>query len=66
MIQLPAEFGRKQNHTDSFFRKPFSGSHFSWIVVSAGSKRSRTVSAEAEYDEQSLQEAKISRLVYTL
>ena len=35
-------------------------------VVSAGSKSSRTVSAEAKYDGQSLQEAKISGLVYTL
>ena len=35
-------------------------------VVSAGSKISRTVSAEAKYDGQSLQEAKISGLVYTL
>ena len=30
-------------------------------VVSAGSKRSRTVSAEAKYDGQFLQEAKIQR-----
>ena len=43
-----------------------AGSHLSWTVVSAGSKRSRTVSAEAKYDGQSLQEAKISGLVYTL
>ena len=42
-----------------------AGSHFSWTVVSAGSKRSRRVSAEAKYDGQSLQEAKISGLVYT-
>ena len=42
-----------------------AGSHFSWRVVSAGSKRSRTVSAEAKYDRQSLQEVKISGLVYT-
>ena len=41
-------------------------SHFPWTVVSAGSKRSRTVSVEAKYDGQSLQEAKISGLVYTL
>ena len=34
--------------------------------VSAGSKSSQTVSAEAKYDRQSLQEAKIGRLVYTL
>ena len=43
-----------------------AGSHFSWTVVSAGRKRSQTVSAEAKYDRQSLQEAKISWLVYTL
>ena len=43
-----------------------AGSHFSWTVVSAGSRRSRTVSAEAKYDGQSLQEANISGLVYTL
>ena len=35
-------------------------------LVSAGSKRSRTVSAETKYDGQSLQEAKISWLVHTL
>ena len=35
-----------------------AGSHFSLTVVSAGSKRSRTVSTEAK--------AKISRLFYTL
>ena len=57
VIKLPAE--SKQNHTDA-------GSNVSWTVVSAGSKRSRTVSAEAKYDGQSLQEAKISGLVYTL
>ena len=43
-----------------------AGSHFSWTVISAVSKRSCTVSAEAKYDRQSLQEAKISGLVYTL
>ena len=42
-----------------------AGSHFSWTVVSAGSKRSWTVSAEAKYDGQSLQEAKIRGLVYS-
>ena len=47
-------------------RTVFAGSQFSWTVVSAGSKRSRTVSAEAKYDGQSLQEAKICGLVYTL
>ena len=62
VIKLPAEsLGRKQNHTDSLCR-----SQFSWTVVSAGSRRSRTVSAEAKYDGQSLQEAKTSGLVYTL
>ena len=35
-------------------------------TVLAGSKRSRTASAEAKYHGQSLQEAKISKLVYTL
>ena len=34
--------------------------------VSAGGKRSWTVSAEAKYDGQSLEEAKITGLVYTL
>ena len=43
-----------------------AGSHFSWMVVSAGSKRSPTVSAEAKYEGQSLWEAKISGLVYIL
>ena len=43
-----------------------AGSHFSWTVVLAGSKRSCTVSGEAKYDGQSLQEAKISGLVYSL
>ena len=64
MIQLPAEsLGRKQNHMDSLRMKPFF-----MDIVSAGSKRSRTVSAEAIYDgqSQSLQEGKISRLIYTL
>ena len=39
---------------------------FLWTVVLAGSKRLQTVSAEAKYDGQSLQEAKLSGLVYTL
>ena len=43
-----------------------AGSHLLCRVVSAGSKRSRTVSVEAKYDGQSPQEAKTSRLVYTL
>ena len=42
------------------------GSHFSWMVVSAGSNKSQTVSTEAKYDRQPLLEAKISGLVYTL
>ena len=64
MILLPAEsLGRKQNHTDSLCRKPF----FVDGTCSLGmGKKSRTVSAEAKYDGQSLQEAKISGLVYTL
>ena len=62
VILLPAEtLIRKLNHTDSLCRKLFSKHK-----VSAGSKRSRTVSAEAKYDGQSLQEAKIGGLVYTL
>ena len=51
--------GRKQNHTDSLQEAIFVE------VVSAGSKRSQTVSAEAKYDGQYLQEGKISGLVYT-
>ena len=43
-----------------------AGSYLPSTIASAGSKRSRTVSAEAKYDGQSLQEAKISGLVYTL
>ena len=38
---------------------------FPSTTVSAGSKRSRTVSAEAKYDGQFLQEARIGGLVYT-
>ena len=41
-------------------------SHGQSLQEATGSKRSRTVSAEAKYDEQSLQEAKISGLIYTL
>ena len=53
VIQPPAEsLGRKQNHTDSLHRKPFLVDS-----VSAGSKRSWTVSAEAKYDGWSLQVA---------
>ena len=43
-----------------------AGSHFSLMVDPAGSKSSWTVSAEAKYDGQSLQEAKISGISYTL
>ena len=43
-----------------------AGSYLPSTTVSAGSKRSRTVSAEAKYDGESLQEAKISGLLYTL
>ena len=61
MIMLPAEsLGRKQNHTDSLCRKPF------FADGSLGRKQDFTVWAEAKYDGQSLQEVKISRLVYTL
>ena len=52
MILLPAEIlATKQNHTNSLCRKPFFVD-----VVLAGSRRSLTVSAEAIYDGQSLQE----------
>ena len=50
----------------SFLPRVSAGSLFSWTVVSAGSKRSRTVSVEAKYDGHSLQESKLSGLVYTL
>ena len=61
VILLPAEMlSRKLNHTVS------AGSYFPSRSVSAGSKRSLTVSTEAKYDGQSLQGAKISGLVYTL
>ena len=39
---------------------------FLQTVVHAGRKRSRTVSAEDKYDEQSRQEVKLGGLVYTL
>ena len=61
----PPSLGRKQNHTDSL-PAVSAGSYLPSTAVSAGSKRSRTVSAEAKYDGQFLQEAKISGLVYTL
>ena len=41
-----------------------AGSHFLWMEVSAGGKRSWTVVAKAKYDRQSLQEAKISGLIF--
>ncbi|MEW8548802.1 MAG: hypothetical protein AB2693_35330 [Candidatus Thiodiazotropha sp.] len=63
VILLPAEtLDRKQNHTSTIS----AGSHFTRTVVSAGSKSSRTVSAEAKIDGESLQEAKFGGLVYTL
>ena len=42
-----------------------AGIHFSWTVVTTGSKRSRTISADTKYDGEFLQEAKICGLVYT-
>ena len=45
---------------DSLCRKPF------FVDGSLGRKQEITVSTEAKYDRQSLQEAKISGLVYTL
>ena len=54
--------GRKLNHSDSLS----AGSYLPSTTVLAGSKRSRTVSAEARYDRQSLQEEKISGLVNTV
>ena len=49
--------GRKLNHTDSLCRKPF------FVDGSLGRKPEIM---EAKYDEKSLQEAKLSGLVYTL
>ena len=67
MILLPAESLLPRVSAGSRITRTVSaGSLFSCTAVSAGSKRSRTVSAEARYDGQSLQEAKISGLVYTL
>ena len=62
MILLPAEsLGRKQTCMDRLCRNPF------FVDGSLGSKQEITeVSVEAKYDGQSLQEAKISGLVYTL
>ena len=48
---------RKPNHADSVGRKPF---------FEDSSQRSGTFSIEAKYDAESLQEAKIGGLVYTL
>ena len=56
VILLPAKtLSRKQNHAEVS-----AGNYLPSTTVSAGSKRSQTVSEEAKYDEQSLQEAKIS------
>ena len=60
ILLLAKTHSRKLNHTDSLCRKLFT------TTVSAGSKRLLTVLAEAKYDGQSLQEALISGLVYTL
>ena len=60
MIELPAE-SRKQNHTVSVCRKPF--------FVDGSLCRKQEITdrlGEAKYDGQSLQEAKISGLIYTL
>ena len=43
-----------------------AGSHLSCTTAWSGSKWSRTVSAKAKYDGQSLHEVKIGRLVYTM
>ena len=43
-----------------------AGSHLSWTVISAGSKKSQSVSGGAKTDGQSGQEPKTGRLVYTL
>ena len=43
-----------------------AGSNFSRTVVLEGSKRSRTVLADAKYDGQSQQEAKIGGVLFTL
>ena len=58
--RLPAETVRAITWTVS------AGSYLSSTTVSIGSKRSRTVSAEAKYDGQSQHVTKISGLVYTL
>ena len=62
VILLPAEtLGRKLNHMDSLCRKLLTKHN------SLGRKQEiATVSADAKYDGQSLQEAKISGLVFTL
>ena len=62
VIWLPAKsLGRKQNHTDSLCRKPF------FVDGSLRRKQEFTDSlGGSKCDRQSLQEAKISGLVYTL
>ena len=64
MILLP---DRQEDSAGSEITRTVSaGRYLPSTTVSAGSKRPRTVSAEAKYDGQSLQEALISGLVYTL
>ena len=53
ILLLVKTLSRKQNHADSLRRKPFL-----LTVVLEGSKRSKTVLAEAKYDGQSEQEVK--------
>ena len=60
-IKLATEEVDELSAGSRIIRTVSAGSHFR-----GGSKRSRTVSAEAKYDGHSLQEAKISGLVYTL
>ena len=62
VILLPAERLGRKLITGTVSARSYLPS----TTVSAGSKRLQTVSAEAKYDRQSLQETKISRLVYTL
>ena len=51
--QNPAETFRVRVSTGSRIILTVSaGSHFLWMVISAGSKRSETVSVEAKYDRQ--------------
>ena len=62
VILLPAEtLSRKLSHMDSLSRKLFTEHS------SLGRKQEITdISTETKYDGQSLQKAKISRLIYTL